>query len=762
VKVLVVGGDKDQKDGISTALGPGNGAELFVVFSDTVLAARSAVSGQDGEAGRAGQGKYAGADDLSEFEIDGNGSSPDIVLLDCRLTGEDSLARLMGMWPEVPILVFSPPGTELDAVSLVKSGAADVLSGHDWSSSELRRRVLCASQRSQRSTELLKQINDFAMAQMQGGLVAIDSSGLILNWSAGMERMLAVSADEAAGKKLSELLPCVKDDQKVMNEAMSGRTTCGAMHKMYVEGRSFHARFQFTYSPLRLDSQVAGLICFMREGDLTSDLQHMGAVMQQRLRMLSDAMVGLVWFCDHNGDRFLFNTNWLEFTGRDIVQQRGRGWLECVHRQDVRFVWSEFSRAIAKQERYHMQYRLRGSDNQYRLVLESGYPQFSSDGVFIGMMGTCDDVSNTDSAQHSIVTDSEPDASFTSTLALAPLAIWRLDKTLTVRRTNQAVLSLLHAPNEEIVGKPLTAVIPSLDVAMFEEVLNGGQRVRFDECKLSVNYPDGVKQVIWDIVAWPLKNEEDEITGVCISTSDMSERKQASQQRDNFVASLVHDLKTPLIGADRTLEQMINGALGDMDPGQAEVLGMLRRSNQQLLQMVQNLIEVYRYEAGQPTLTIEVTELCGLIKVAIAELKALAAHRGIDLTGRLPASAYVRADRLALRRVFLNLIDNAIKFTPRGGSITIACDRMAESVVVHVTDTGSGISAAEQPKLFQQFSQGSRSNRYAPGTGLGLYLCRHIVTAHKGTISLDSQEGHGTTVSIRLPLDVQTHSSLPG
>jgi signal transduction histidine kinase len=197
---------------------------------------------------------------------------------------------------------------------------------------------------------------------------------------------------------------------------------------------------------------------------------------------------------------------------------------------------------------------------------------------------------------------------------------------------------------------------------------------------------------------------------------------------------------------------MVNGALGNLDAGQTEVLTMLRRSNHQLLTMIQNLIEVYRYEAGQPSLGFEELDLFELIRVSMRELQALAEHRGIQLIEALPrTTGLISADRLAIRRVFLNLLDNALKFTARGGSIRISSDQDDESYTIHVRDTGIGISEGDLVGLFQRFWQGETGKRYAPGTGLGLYLCKQIVTAHNGLISVASQENQGTTFSVLLP-----------
>jgi signal transduction histidine kinase len=111
----------------------------------------------------------------------------------------------------------------------------------------------------------------------------------------------------------------------------------------------------------------------------------------------------------------------------------------------------------------------------------------------------------------------------------------------------------------------------------------------------------------------------------------------------------------------------------------------------------------------------------------------------------------LKVDTKAIRRMLQNLLDNALKFTPRGGAISLKLQNLEEKIVVEIGDTGPGISTEEQKLLFQRFSQGKTGRKYTPGTGLGLYLCKQIVDAHQGEIICISVEGSGTTFRVCLP-----------
>lgn len=724
MNVLVVGGDEAQKQNIGAALPQSAGTRLAWA---------------------------TGIDDaLAKLKSD---PLPSVILVEQELVAESSAAmsRLAGEYA-LPIIVFCHVESDEDVSKLVAMGAADVVGTDELTAAAMRRLLAKTAARVDSPAQFSNQINSLALEFINDGVIVTDMLEKVKTWSAGMERMFGISAAEAVGKSLTELVPFARNDQKSVAEAKQGKQAQGGIHQYYVQRRGSYMRFQFTYSPLRSATGVTGLVCFVRESHSASEMQVITSMLQQRLKLLADAMPNMMWICDQNGDRLLFNNKWLEFTGRDLAAERDRGWMENVDQQDLQKVWKICSKALLEKQSYHVQYRLKRADGQSRLVLESATPQFSANGTFIGMMGSCSDVSMTRLTQQGISSPNTLGGSFSSTLDHAPIAIWRLDHDLVVRKVNPAVLTMLGLESSEIIGKHISSVAHSLPEKTFMGVLENGDRIQLEGYTLTLHHSKTPRQVVWDIVAWPLKDNDGNVIGVCMSSAEVSEKELISQQRDNFVAALVHDLKTPLVGADRTLEQMVNGALGSLDPGQTDVLNMLRRSNHQLLLMIQNLIEVYRYEAGEPTMTVEELDLSELINVAMAELKALAEHKGVHLTANLSEPIYMNGDRLALRRVFLNLLDNALKFTSRGDKVWVTFRREKDKIKLTVGDTGIGISLHDQKKLFRQFFQGEAGKRYAPGTGLGLYLCKQIINNHGGTIDVESFEGQGTTFTITIPI----------
>lgn len=234
----------------------------------------------------------------------------------------------------------------------------------------------------------------------------------------------------------------------------------------------------------------------------------------------------------------------------------------------------------------------------------------------------------------------------------------------------------------------------------------------------------------------------------------VDERDQIARQREDFVSRLTHDLRTPLVAADRMLMLFGQGALGELPPTMNEAIATMIRSNKNLLQMVNTLLEVYRFEAGRKTLTFFPVDLEDLLQEVIKELTPLAEEKKLALQLQIeqpPPKGKILGDRLELHRLFTNLVGNAIKFTD-AGSLTVRLlpdNNPATSMIIEVEDTGCGIPTEEQATLFERFRQGSHKRS---GSGLGLYLSRRIVEAHQGTIKVKSELGKGSVFIVYLPV----------
>lgn len=231
---------------------------------------------------------------------------------------------------------------------------------------------------------------------------------------------------------------------------------------------------------------------------------------------------------------------------------------------------------------------------------------------------------------------------------------------------------------------------------------------------------------------------------------DRQERSQMrNQQLQDLISALSHDLRTPLLATRNTLRPMLNGAFGPVSDSWKEILEEYRQANEQLIELVEALLDISRYEAGGgSSLNWEPLDWEKICIQAIHQIGAL--ERQCPLNVKIAPLPTVYGDRIEIQRVLQNLLDNAVRVSEPDKPIIIDVAPLGvTSIQVAVRDRGPGISPQEKEKLFHRFIQG-RGRR--GGVGLGLYLCRQIVEAHGGTINVDSQVGEGSTFWFTLPV----------
>ncbi|MDF5708336.1 MAG: hybrid sensor histidine kinase/response regulator [Nostoc sp. S4] len=243
----------------------------------------------------------------------------------------------------------------------------------------------------------------------------------------------------------------------------------------------------------------------------------------------------------------------------------------------------------------------------------------------------------------------------------------------------------------------------------------------------------------------------------------LDEQQKMARQREDFVSRLTHDLRTPLVAADRMLNLFEMETFCKISPEMKKAIAVMIRSNQNLMLMVNTLLEVYRFEADKKTLNWEMCDLPEIAQEVVSEITPLTNEKGLNLkidTSQLDPQAknpgIIMGDRFELRRVLYNLIANAIKFTDTGGITVRIWEKSLNSqhqdwVTIEVEDTGYGIPPEDQTTIFERFRQG-RNKR--SGSGLGLHLSHRIVEAHTGTIQVISEVGKGSLFTVQLPKNI--------
>jgi signal transduction histidine kinase len=233
-----------------------------------------------------------------------------------------------------------------------------------------------------------------------------------------------------------------------------------------------------------------------------------------------------------------------------------------------------------------------------------------------------------------------------------------------------------------------------------------------------------------------------------------AEVRRADEAKTAFLANVNHELRTPITSTLLALELLQDGALGDLEPTQVSVLGDVRKANEHLLVLVNDLLDVARMELGRLEVRLQLTDVAAVLRESLDLVREGASRAGVRLLDEVQPLPPVFVDPTRIKQVATNLLANAVRFTPAGGSITLRSGLSPDesTVLFEVSDTGAGIAPEDQERLFQPFVQGRQpEEKRREGVGLGLALARRLVEAHGGSISLESAPGAGSTFRVCLP-----------
>jgi two-component system phosphate regulon sensor histidine kinase PhoR len=243
--------------------------------------------------------------------------------------------------------------------------------------------------------------------------------------------------------------------------------------------------------------------------------------------------------------------------------------------------------------------------------------------------------------------------------------------------------------------------------------------------------------------------------GVALVLHDISELRRLEQIRTEFIANLSHELRTPLTAIQGFLETLIGGAMDEPEHAR-RFLEIVFRHTERLGRLLSDLTDLSNIELGRIALRLEPVDLEDLIASVVDIIRPKAAAGGVQLETQTDAGLPpLQADRDRLAQILINVVDNAVKYTPLGGRVRVSAARDDDRVEIAVADTGVGIPAADLPRITERFYRVDKArSRELGGTGLGLAIVKHLVAAHGGELHITSEPDIGTTVRVTLPLAV--------
>jgi two-component system phosphate regulon sensor histidine kinase PhoR len=317
-----------------------------------------------------------------------------------------------------------------------------------------------------------------------------------------------------------------------------------------------------------------------------------------------------------------------------------------------------------------------------------------------------------------------------------------IDSEGSIALVNPAAERLFDFKEAKVIGQPLIEAVHDYEV---DDMVKKCLKTAHEQ----TTQLDSATGRFLRVIAVPLTTGK--LTGALVLFQDLTEMRNLQTMRQEFVGNISHELRTPLAAIKAIVETLQGGAINDKEAAM-DFLNRLDVEVDGMTQMLAELTELSRIETGRIKPKLEPVNLNLLIEEVIARLSPQAERQQVSLLTELSSDLPpVPADRDRIQQVILNIVHNAIKFTPPGGKATVYAKPQKDTVTVSVADTGMGISKEDLPHIFERFFKADKS-RSDSGTGLGLAIAKHIVQAHGGSIWVQSEEGKGSTFSFSLPL----------
>ena len=513
---------------------------------------------------------------------------------------------------------------------------------------------------------------------------------------------------------------------------------------------------------------------------------------EAEFRALAESMPQIVWMIHPDGRTIYFNQRWSDYTGMTLADSSGYGWKQPFHPDDGARAWKAWQLVAATGGTFMTESRLRRADGDYRWWLLRGEAQRDANGAIAKWVGTCTDIDDLKLAELEISRanrDLEQQQNEWRVLFdLMPARIIFKDTENRILRINRHGASIVGRPIEEIEGRLATEIYPAyVGLAADLEVIRTGQPQLGTVHMLRDQ--DGLETWVQrDRV--PYRDASGKVAGIVLMTQDVTARKRdqdslrelntdlesrvrrrtgelnlaraeaerASRAKSDFLAAMSHEIRTPMSGLLGLLELL---QLSGLDEEQHSTLGLARDSGGTLLSMIDDILDFSKIEANRLDLNLVAGSVKAIVENACRLHSQVASSKNLilqlDVAPEIgPALA---VDPLRLGQILNNFLNNAIKFTERG-SVRVAVELVGrrdefEQLRFTVQDTGIGMTPEQLGLLFEPFAQADAATtaRFG-GTGLGLVIARRLAELMGGSVEIDSEAGVGTTLTLRLSLEI--------
>jgi len=588
-------------------------------------------------------------------------------------------------------------------------------------------------------------------------IIGTTLDGVITEWNPAAQRMYGYTREEAVGCPITLLVPPEMSPSPLLDRVAAGGTVSGYDTRRVTKSGEL-IDVSISLSPIRDEhDEIVGVVGFTRDIGIR-------VLAEERLRkselLLAEAqeLAGIgSWEWDVATGEVTWSDGLFRILGLDPGSDvpSYEGYYGRIHPDDLPLAEANVAAILAIGGAALQELRMIGADGIERVTEMRTRASIGPDGTVAKLRGTTQDVSErVRSRQRLDLANRRNQALLNS----AGEGIYGIDRNGTTIFVNPIAARLTGYAVDELIGRSRQTT--------FRHTRSDGTPYPADECPVSASLQDGTvrrcdSDLYWrkDGSSFPVEYtstpivEDERVVGAVVVFQDISERRELERSKDDFVASISHELRTPLTSIRGYLELIGDEASGGLTADQHRYLEIVERNTDRLMRVVGDLLLIAQVDAGAITLQLEELDPAELLRDAIEVARPQADAKGLTMSARLEPTPRLLGDRARLGQVVDNLVSNAIKFTPAGGSVELRAHPAGGArVVLEVSDNGMGMSEQEQEQLFQAFYRTTAAAEQGiRGTGLGLTIVRALVEAHGGTVSVRSATGEGTTFHIELP-----------
>lgn len=501
----------------------------------------------------------------------------------------------------------------------------------------------------------------------------------------------------------------------------------------------------------------------------------------RRFEFAADSANLGVWELDLSRHHLVWDEKMFAIYGqqRSLKHNIYRVWKSCIHPEDIDQVESSLAQASQSDKSVHLEYRVRRSDGQVIWIRDDAAVERSQDGANVRLIGCSLDITSTKTLTLSL---QEALAHLEQARKVAGIGLFRITNSNSNSEWSDEVFSLLGLDKQTSFSleRLLHYCVPEQRATVEDEYRQAIANRKTYDTYIKVQTPNNEQRFLHLYLEAIGADESDEpiIYGVLLDVSEQKEveldliearssAESSNRAKSAFLANISHEIRTPMNGILGMLSLLRARTENDEN---ANLLDKAFHGAERLMSILNDVLDISRADAGKLTLRCAQTEIDKLLQESVDIFSSNAELNGVSLvievSPQLPLS--ILTDGLRLGQIISNLVGNAVKFTERGGQITVTLELeyLLQTTVLKVTvsDTGIGMSEDQLGRVFDEFNQAdeSMSKRYG-GTGLGLSICKRLVKLMSGDISLDSELGVGTTVRLWIPFDfVEAQSTRAG